>query len=103
MSEATTNLDWAALAKTLWQRAQITGNGPHAVVNRCFIHMEVRLFETETEAHAYKSALCCPSCYQKHKYGDITRFAPAQQPTPAPSARIFYRSKSLRRMMLSEE
>jgi hypothetical protein len=101
---ATTTFDWAGLAKQLWQRAQITGTGPHAVVNRCFFpHTDVRLFETEAEGRAYEAGLCCPSCERKHTYGNIERFVPQQALSVTPSARIFYRSNSLRRMMLSED
>ena len=104
MAATTTNFDWAGLAKRLWPRAQVSGTGAHAVVNRCFFpHVNVLLFETEAEGRAYEGALCCPSCDRKHTFGNIERFVP-QPPLPAvPSARMFYRSNSLRRMMLSEE
>jgi hypothetical protein len=104
MAATTITTDWAALAKTLWPRAQIIGTGANAVVNRChFPHVDVLLFENEADARAYEAALCCPSCDRKHTFGNIARFAPPAPFTPTPSARMFYRSNSLRRMMLSEE
>lgn len=105
MAASTITIDWDALAKTLWHRAQITGHGPHAVVNRCFFpHTDVRLFETEAAARGYESALCSPTCARKHTYGSIERFAPQPPMKEAPSARITYRrNSSLLRMMLSED
>jgi hypothetical protein len=104
MAATTITTDWAALAKTLWPRAQIIGTGANAVVNRChFPHVDVSLFENEADARAYEAALCCPSCDRKHTFGNIERFAPPAPFTPTPSARMFYRSNSLRRMMLSED
>src|SRR5580700_9817272 len=92
MAATTINIDWAALAKTLWPRAQITGTGANAVVNRChFPHVNVSLFEAEAEARAHEAGLCCPSCNRKHTFGNIERFAPAQITNPAPVARIGHR------------
>jgi hypothetical protein len=76
---ATTTTDWAALAKSLWRGARISGTGEHAVVIRCH-QTAVFLFEHYTAARAFETGRCSSTCGGKHTYGSLVPFIPAPPP-----------------------
>jgi hypothetical protein len=81
MAAQTITTDWVALARSLWRAAQITGDGPHAVVVRCgFPFTEVHLFQDFKAARDFEAGFCCPTCYRKHTWGDLRPHIPAPPP-----------------------